>query len=52
VHFFVFVLVLVNEFIIFSFLPILFLVFVNENHTDTYKHTLYLQFDCDISVQG
>jgi len=30
-HFFV--LVLVNEFIIFSFLPIFVLVFVNENHT-------------------
>ena len=31
--FFVFVLVVVNEFIIFSFLPIFVLVFVNENHS-------------------
>ena len=31
--FFVFVSVLVNEFIIFSFLPIFVFVFVNENHT-------------------
>ena len=31
--FFVFDLVLVNEFIIFSFLSIFVLVFVNENHT-------------------
>jgi len=32
-YFFVLVSVLVNEFIIFSFLPIFVLVFVNENHT-------------------
>jgi len=32
-YFFVFILVFVNELIIFSFLPIFTLVFVNENHT-------------------
>ena len=33
-HFFVFVLVFVNEFVIFSVFTIFVFVFVNENHTD------------------
>ena len=36
-HFFILVLVFVNEFVIFSFFVIF--VFVNENHTDTDTHS-------------